>query len=353
MRQCCAWCRCRSVQMTAGTASALPSGFIDAPVAAIASPTAVESLPGGRVVVLEQDSGRVRLIDSVTGALLPTAALQLGVCGGGERGLLGFTHDPTFATSGRVYVFYTRPSSGAPGGCVNRVSAFVMSGNTIDPASEQVLLDNISSVNGNHNAGDLDVGADGFLYVSTGDAGGDPRDDSGSGGSNDAAQDLSLLNGKILRIDRFTGAPAPGNPLDGRRHVRDEGQHAVDTDHHLPGDLRLGSAQPVPLRVRSEQRLDPVLRQRRRPERSRGDRRRSSRRRLRLEQSRGSVPPWTESALRGAAARCHRPDHRLRPRSGDLHHRRGVRAAWRLATGLRRGLPVRRRRVRSGVAALP
>jgi hypothetical protein len=31
--------------------------------------------------------------------------------------------------------------------------------------------------------------------------------------ANDAAQDLSLLNGKILRLDRFTGAPAPGNPL--------------------------------------------------------------------------------------------------------------------------------------------
>ncbi|MGB7881048.1 MAG: PQQ-dependent sugar dehydrogenase [Ilumatobacteraceae bacterium] len=202
-------------QMTAGTASALPAGFVDVPVATIPSPTAVEALPGGRVVVLEQDSGRVRLIDSTTGALSPTAALQLAVCGGGERGLLGFTHDPDFATSGRVYVFYTRPSPGAPGGCVNRVSAFVMSGSTIDPASEQVLLDNISSVNGNHNAGDLDVGADGFLYVSTGDAGRDPRGDSGSGGNNDAAQDLSLLNGKILRIDRFTGAPAPGNPLAG------------------------------------------------------------------------------------------------------------------------------------------
>jgi glucose/arabinose dehydrogenase len=166
------------------------------------------------VVVLEQ-TGRVRIIDTATGALLPAPAMQLPVCAGGERGLLGFTHDPDFATNGRVYVFYTRSAPGAPGGCVNRVSAFAMSGNTINPASEQVLIDNISSVNGNHNAGDIDIGADGFLYIATGDAGSDPRGDSGSGGGNDAAQDLSLLNGKILRLDRFTGAPAPGNPLSG------------------------------------------------------------------------------------------------------------------------------------------
>jgi glucose/arabinose dehydrogenase len=190
-------------------------GFTDAFVASVPSPTGVEALPGGRVVVLEQDSGRIRLIDTASGQLLAAPAAQLAVCSGGERGLLGFTSDPTFADSGRVYVFYTRSAPGAPGGCVNRVSAFVMSGNTINVASEQVLIDNISSVNGNHNGGDLDVGADGFLYISTGDAGADPRGNSGSGGSNDAAQDLSLLNGKILRLDRFTGAPAPGNPIAG------------------------------------------------------------------------------------------------------------------------------------------
>ena len=191
------------------------SGFTDSFVASVDSPTAVEVLPGGRVVVLEQNSGRIRLIDSSTGQLLPTPAAQLAVCGGGERGMLGFTHDPTFATSGRVYVFYTRSAPGMPGNCVNRVSAFTMAGNQIDVATEQVLIDNISSVNGNHNGGDLDIGTDGYLYISTGDAGGDPRNSSNSGGANDAAQDLSLLNGKILRLDRFTGAPAPGNPISG------------------------------------------------------------------------------------------------------------------------------------------
>ena len=89
-----------------------------------------------------------------------------------------------------------------------------MVGDTIIPSSEQVLIDNISSVGGNHNAGDIEIGNDGYLYIATGDAGSDPRGNSGGGGSNDAAQDLSLLNGKILRITR-DGFPAPGNPISG------------------------------------------------------------------------------------------------------------------------------------------
>jgi len=206
----------------ADVAHALPSGFTDGLVAAVPAPTSVEQLPNGRVVVLEQDTGRVRLIDSRTGALLPAAALDLDVCAGGERGLLGFTHDPQIGRNRRVYLFYTRVAAGFPGGCVNRVSAFSMIGDTILADSEQVLIDNISSVNGNHNGGDLEVGNDGYLYVSTGDAGRDPRGDSGSGGANDAALDLSLLSGKVLRLDRFSGAPAPGNFLlaPGRGGVR-------------------------------------------------------------------------------------------------------------------------------------
>ena len=249
------------------------SGFTDSFVASVDSPTAVEMLPGGRVVVLEQNSGRIRIIDSSTGQLLPTPAAQLAVCGGGERGLLGFTHDPTFVTSGRVYVFYTRSAPGEPGGCVNRVSAFVMSGNQINVASEQVLIDNISSVNGNHNAGDLDIGDDGHLYISTGDAGADPRGNSGSGGSNDAAQDLSLLNGKILRLDRFTGAPAPGNPLIGSGAVvcGSRGNTPATPTTACQELYCLGAAESVSLRVRPQQR--PLLHQRCRPERSRRDQR--------------------------------------------------------------------------------
>lgn len=186
------------------------AGFTDSLVTnGVSTPTALTQLPDGRVLVL-QKGGAVRVLQN--GALLGGSALSLTVCSQSERGLLGVAADPEFGANGVLFLYYTRPSAGAAGGCVNRVSRFLMSGNTIDPATEQVLLDNIPSPAGNHNGGDLEVGNDGFLYVSVGDGGSDPR---GRSGANKAAQDLSLLNGKILRIDRNSGAPAAGNPFSG------------------------------------------------------------------------------------------------------------------------------------------
>ncbi len=145
------------------------------------------------------------------GTLLATDALVLQVCSGGEMGLLGAAVDPAFALNGYVYLYYTRNTGNCNSatGRVNRVSRFSMGGNTIDPASELVLLDNIPATGGNHNGGDLEVGQDGYLYVAIGDAGTNPR-----GGGGTSAQDFSLLTGKIVRITTDGGIP-PDNPFVG------------------------------------------------------------------------------------------------------------------------------------------
>ncbi len=192
-------------------ASGLPAGFTDVQVAAPGASTGIASLPDGTVVVLVQ-SGSVRLIRSDAMVAKPALTLSLSPCNGGERGLLGVAVDPNFAVNGFLYLYFTRPAPSAPGGCVNRVSRFTMSGDSIDPNSEVVLVDNISSHAGNHNGGDLEIGGDGFLYISVGDAGSDPRTNASP---SNAGQDLSLLNGKILRVVPSTGEPAPGNPISG------------------------------------------------------------------------------------------------------------------------------------------
>lgn len=195
----------------------VPSGFTDSLVTSSTSvPVAVTALPDGRALIL-QKAGSVRVIRN--GALVATPAINLNqggrsVCSQSERGLLGIAPDPAFGSNGYLYVYYTRLVGPASDHCVNTVSRFTMAGDTIVNASELVLLDNIASL-GNHNGGDVAIGNDGYLYVSVGDNGCDPRGNSGCAGGNDAAQDLSLLNGKILRVDRTTGAPAAGNPFSG------------------------------------------------------------------------------------------------------------------------------------------
>lgn len=200
-------------------AATVPSGFTDVAVATVNAPTGIEVLGDGRVVILDQN-GRIRIHRDGPG-LVPTPALTLTVCGGAgsEMGLLGFTSANDFATTGHVFVYATRPVTG---GCVNRVSRFTMTGDVIDPASELVLLEapgTLTESATNHNGGDLEMGQDGYLYVAVGDSGSDPRNDSGGGGGNDAARDMSILSGKILRITPSGGIPAD-NPYIGSGTTR-------------------------------------------------------------------------------------------------------------------------------------
>lgn len=193
-------------------AAGVPAGFTDELVATFSKPTTVEWLPDGRIAVLQQGG---RLLTGFPGESFSAAGDVPDICSNSERGLLGLAPHPAYASTGEVFLYTTRNVGGT---CVNRVSRFVLRGGVLDPTSETIVIDNISSRGGNHNGGDLAIGSDGYLYVGVGDAGTDPRGDSGSAGSNDAAQDLSLLNGKILRLT-LDGAPAPGNPIGGAESV--------------------------------------------------------------------------------------------------------------------------------------
>jgi glucose/arabinose dehydrogenase len=194
--------------------AAPPANFTDTLVANVGSPTAMAFVPDGRILVTTQ-FGDVRVI--ANDALVPQPALDLsaGLCTANEMGLLGVEVDPAFASNGFVYLYYTRSAGGA---CENRVSRFVMSGNVIAPASETVLIDRIPATEGNHNAGDLHFGRDGYLYVTVGDGGCD-YDDSGCAGGNDAARDEHILLGKVLRITSAGGIP-PTNPFLGAGTAR-------------------------------------------------------------------------------------------------------------------------------------
>ncbi|MEA2703729.1 MAG: hypothetical protein QOD63_1674 [Actinomycetota bacterium] len=194
--------------------AAVPAGFTDDLVAAVTGPTALAFTPDDRMLITTQ-AGALRVVQD--GSLLATPAVNLStvICSNSERGLLGVAVDPAFATNGFVFLYYSFNKDGTCGmGTVNRVSRFVMSGNTL--GGEVVLIDNIPSPAGNHNGGDLNFGKDGMLYVSVGDGGCDypGGTPSGCGGANNASRDRNVLVGKILRIDRNGNVPA-GNPFSG------------------------------------------------------------------------------------------------------------------------------------------
>ncbi len=203
----------------------LPAGFSDTLVAAVSRPAALAFTPDGRLLIATQ-TGTLRVY--ANGTLLSTPALSFDsstICTNSERGLLGIAVDPQFSSTGYIYLYYTYQKHGV---CetktsrtpVNRVSRFRLgSNNIVDRASEKVLIDNIPSPAGNHNAGDLHFGKDGYLYVSIGDGGCDYADFTRCAGSNDAARDQHVLLGKILRITRDGGIPGD-NPFRGADSAR-------------------------------------------------------------------------------------------------------------------------------------
>jgi glucose/arabinose dehydrogenase len=202
----------------------VPAGFTDTVIGGFRKPVALAATPDGRILALQQ-GGVVRVIQD--NALLPTPALDISlqVCAAkSERGLLGVAVDPNFGVNGYVYLYYTYKKFGV---CprdtidvpVNRVSRFTMTGNTIDPSSEKILVDEIINYNGNHNAGNLGFGKDGLLYASVGDGGCDYEAPHGCDKSNGIAQRLNSLQGKVLRIRPNGGIPST-NPFTGPGSAR-------------------------------------------------------------------------------------------------------------------------------------
>ena len=170
----------------------------------------LQPIPGdpGHGLLLTKD-GVIRRVDLSGSGAAPSIFLDIRdrmiANPAPEEGLLGLAFAPDFASSGRLYIYYTR---GDPRR--STVSRFVGSGDHADPASEKVLL-LIPEPYDNHNGGALAFGPDGMLYVGVGDggSGGDPAG---------FAQRHDTLHGKILRIDvSGAGYAIPGdNPFVGQ-----------------------------------------------------------------------------------------------------------------------------------------
>lgn len=155
------------------------------------SPIGFAFLPDTRVLVIEKQSGnvRVKLPADSTSSLIGTVPDVIGT--GAENGMLGIAVDPAWPSRPYLYVYYNHT-----GGTLY-LTMYTVTGDLTDAGSNNLsltapyhLLTDVPDNNPVHQAGTLRFGPDGMLYLSQGDD------------SNPcAAQDLSVLGGGILRLD--------------------------------------------------------------------------------------------------------------------------------------------------------
>jgi glucose/arabinose dehydrogenase len=146
-------------------------------------PWEIAFLPSGEMLVTERPGNLLKI-----GANRQTIKIE-GVAHVGEGGLLGLALHPNFAKNGFLYLYLTSREGGQ---ITNRVERYRLEGNQL---FEKTLI--VEGIKGSsvHDGGRIRFGPDGFLYITTGDA-----------GQENSAQDKASLNGKILRVrDDGTG----------------------------------------------------------------------------------------------------------------------------------------------------
>ncbi|MCC6488379.1 MAG: PQQ-dependent sugar dehydrogenase, partial [Candidatus Hydrogenedentes bacterium] len=190
------------------------------PVASgLIQPTFLGSGPGDpdRLYVLERTTGKVKLIKNGVVAAKPFLNLGSKINSDvSERGLLGFAIHPDYPAKRLAYVNYTNLNGD------NVIERYRIRKNRdrANRNSAKPIL-TIEQPTDIHNGGMLAFGPlDKYLYISSGDGG--PAND-----TDENAQDLGAILGKILRIDVNTGKALPyripsTNPFVGTPGARGE-----------------------------------------------------------------------------------------------------------------------------------
>ena len=177
-----------------------PTLAVSTAVGGLDLPWDVGFTPDGTMLFTEK-AGR---LSALVGGTVRRLATLNDVFTVGESGLMGLAVDPDFAANRRIYTCHSWTDG------TNRDVRVVAW--TVDAAygaatrAANPLFAGIPLTSGRHAGCRPRFGPDGHLWVGTGDA------TIGTG-----PQNLASLGGKVLRVDKTTGGPAPGNPFPGSR----------------------------------------------------------------------------------------------------------------------------------------
>lgn len=182
---------------TTTTTTELPPELLGVELVLVAEmdyPLAIASPPDDPRVFVADRKGTVEIIGA-DGAVAASPFIDLTDrvrANGIEQGLLGLTFHPKYSDNGRFFVYYTDENDDST------LVEFTVSGDPmvadVASAKEVLFLDQPTD---RHNAGMLEFGPDGYLYVAVGDG--------GDGGHN--GQKPDTLFGTILRLDVDSGDP--------------------------------------------------------------------------------------------------------------------------------------------------
>jgi len=165
-------------------------------------PWDVRALPGGRLIFTQRARRTLTVLRK--GHQHPVAFDNSRILSSGEIGLMGLEVDPAFTTNRRIYTC----EGWEDGGRDIRVTAWRLGRHYRKATLIRHLVTGLP-LGSRHGGCRLLIDREGSLLVGTGDA---------ARGTN--PEDLTSLGGKVLRLDRRTGAPWPTNPF----------VDAVDTD---------------------------------------------------------------------------------------------------------------------------
>ncbi|MCY4424384.1 MAG: PQQ-dependent sugar dehydrogenase, partial [Acidimicrobiaceae bacterium] len=156
-----------------------------------------------------------------------------------EAGLMAIAVDPAFSTNRRVYTCATHVEEPTPDQSEpdpeTRVTAWTIdSGYTVATQAGGPLVDGILA-NSHHTGCRLRFGPQGHLWITIGDAL-EPA----------SPQSLAALEGKVLRVDKMTGAGAPGNPFSTAPRVYSLGHRNPQGLDRRPGTNQMWAVEHGP-----------------------------------------------------------------------------------------------------------